>query len=360
MHLEARAGFAKMLAKSGLDPQERWKVLDVGGQDVNGTVHDLLPNSAITTLDIENADIIADATTWQPTQLFDIVIATEVFEHVLNWYGILLTMHKALDPDGPGVLLATCASTNRQPHGATGASAPAEGEHYRNVDPVALSQTLETVGFGIREVDYLYPPGDAYCWAQVVAPLDITVVIPTIRGREKMLARARQSVADQIYRPVQVIVIEDVGKAGAARNRQQGLDQVATEWVAFLDDDDEMLPGHLLALVRAQQIHGADIVWPWFDVQGGTDPFPMHEGRQWDPTNPHQIPITVLARTEAVRAVGGFHDMPEGSLDPRGQRAGEDWDLWLRMSAAGYRFHHVNERTWIWNHHGGNTSGLAR
>ncbi len=44
-----------------------------------------------------------------------------------------------------------------------------------------------------------------------------------------------------------------------------------TEWVAFLDDDDYFYPQHLEALANAAQDTGADMVYPWYDVDGGTD-----------------------------------------------------------------------------------------
>lgn len=165
MHPEAHAGFGWALTASGLDPSRPWRVLDVGGQNVNGTAHDHLPAARITTLDLEAADIIADATTWQPDRLFDVVIATELFEHVPDWPAVLTTMRAALDPDGPGILLATCASTDRRPHGATGAHWPAEGEHYANVDPDDLAVAL-LARFAVADVRYQWPPGDAYAWGR--------------------------------------------------------------------------------------------------------------------------------------------------------------------------------------------------
>ena len=164
MHPEAHAGFGWALASTRIDPRAPWRVLDIGGQDVNGTAHDHLPAATVTTLDLERADIIADATTWQPDRLFDVVIATEVFEHVPDWPAVVATMHAALDPDGPGVLVTTCASTDRRPHGATGARWPAEGEHYANVDPVDLADILGR-SFRVCGVRYQFPPGDAYAWA---------------------------------------------------------------------------------------------------------------------------------------------------------------------------------------------------
>ena len=163
MHPEAFDGFSRSLTASGVDPDGRHDVLDIGGQDVNGSVHALLPFSSITTLDLENADIIADATTWRSDQRFDLVIATEVFEHVKDWRAVVATMRAHLQPGG--VLVATCASTARQRHGATGAPEPAEGEHYGNVHPDDLRVVLRRL-FREYDVEYQYPPGDAYMWAR--------------------------------------------------------------------------------------------------------------------------------------------------------------------------------------------------
>ena len=187
---------------------------------------------------------------------------------------------------------------------------------------------------------------------------DVTVVIPTIPPRAQMLTRALASVESQTHPAAAVIVEHDHTGEGPAVIRNRALGQVVTEWVAFLDDDDYLLPDHLAVLCQGQEQSGADVVWPWFRVQGGTDPFPMHRGRQWDPQDPHQIPITVLARTDAIRAVGGFQTIPDGPTDRLGNRAGEDWTLWLALSSAGYQFHHVNRITWVWCHGPQNTSGL--
>jgi hypothetical protein len=167
VHPEAYTGFQWLSYKSGVSRLPvGTRILDVGGQYVNGSVHDLLPFAQITTLDLENADIVADARLWEPDRLFDVVIATEVFEHVKEWRRVIHTMRKALDPAGPGFLLATCASTDRPRHGATGAPRPAPGEWYQNVEPVMLRHCLGA-HFSEFDVVYQYPPGDAYMWGRV-------------------------------------------------------------------------------------------------------------------------------------------------------------------------------------------------
>lgn len=164
MHPEAYEGFGRMITAARVDPTQQLAILDIGGQNVNGSVHDHFthPETTVTTLDLENADIIADATTWVPDKGYDLVIATELFEHVKDWTAVISTMWAALRPGGS--LIATCASTNRPAHGATGAPQPAPGEWYANVDPGFLRVALSAL-FVIHHVEYRYPPGDAYMWA---------------------------------------------------------------------------------------------------------------------------------------------------------------------------------------------------
>lgn len=168
MHAEAMEGFGRMLDLAEVDfrPGCIYTVLDIGGQHINGNVHGYFsPGVRITTLDLENADIIADARTWLPgDDTWDMVICTEVFEHVEGWEHIIRTAASALDPDH-GVFIATCASTNRPRHGATGAPLPAPGEWYQNVEPDQLGWALDLF-FSQRWVEYNYPPGDAYAWAR--------------------------------------------------------------------------------------------------------------------------------------------------------------------------------------------------
>lgn len=187
-------------------------------------------------------------------------------------------------------------------------------------------------------------------------PLAVTVVIPTIERRGDMLARALRSVDAQTAPPAAVIVEKDVERVGAPLTRQRGLERVTTPWVAFLDDDDEFEPFHLEALTEAAVETGADYVYSWFTVVGGTDPFPQHFGRPWDRDNPRATTIVTLVRTDLALEVGGFivdHDLN----NPTRTSADEDWIFTLRMNEAG-TIYHLPRRTWRWHHHGTNTSGL--
>lgn len=196
----------------------------------------------------------------------------------------------------------------------------------------------------------------------------VGVVIPTIPERAELLNRALLSVERQTYAgPVEVHVAVDHAGMGAAVTRQHAADDALAsgcDYLAFLDDDDELLPEHLAVLVDHALVENADVVWPWFTVVGGTDPFPQHRGRQWNPDDPHIFPITALVKAGPFRDVGGFiYQAPMvDPNDPASGRmvSGEDWLLWLALSTAGARFSHVDKVTWTWFHNSSNTSGLAR
>lgn len=186
----------------------------------------------------------------------------------------------------------------------------------------------------------------------------ITVVICSVgKPRMELLTRAMRSAQSQTLEPDAIVVSIDTRRQGAAWNRQRGFELVNTELVAFLDDDDELKPEHLQRLHDHLELTGADLVYPWFDVIGGTDPFPMHFGKEFDPVSPRLFPITYLARTDKIRAAGGW--APQGFTPETMNRSGEDWALELNLIEIGAKIVHLPERTWFWYHNSGNTSGMA-
>lgn len=132
-------------------------VLDIGGQDINGTPKRLFPNAAAyTVLDITpgpNVDVVADATDTETTVnqvlagfRYDVVVCTEVLEHVRNWPAILQTAFALLKPGGR--LILTAAGPGRFVHsGYRESLALGPGEYYGNVHPRALQTVLTSIGF---------------------------------------------------------------------------------------------------------------------------------------------------------------------------------------------------------------------
>ena len=191
---------------------------------------------------------------------------------------------------------------------------------------------------------------------------DLTVLVTTIPTRNERLEKALGSIRQQSLQPAAVHVQNDLYKEGAPKNRDRGIEQIKTKYVALLDDDDYLYPDHLETLYRAAIDTDADIVYSWFDVEGGTDPFPENFGRPWDPENPVQTTVTVLAKTDVIRKAGGYSNTGGFSLEElgefaQGNTAGEDFRMVFSANKQGARIVHVPKKTWAYVHWVGNTSG---
>jgi glycosyltransferase involved in cell wall biosynthesis len=186
----------------------------------------------------------------------------------------------------------------------------------------------------------------------------LTAVIAA-RDAESTIRRAIESALEQ-HPTVRVVVVDDgstdgtaaevkgfrddrvqlaVGRrAGAAAARNDGVLAADTEWVAFLDADDEWLPGHLEALSHAIAqapdcvacfgaaqhigVDGERINSLRMDPQEATVEGLLR--RRLQPTT-----SATAVRRDALLAIGGFDE---------GFRRGagvEDVDLWWRLAASG-------------------------
>lgn len=197
----------------------------------------------------------------------------------------------------------------------------------------------------------------------------VAVCIPSIPDREAMLERALASVRAQ-RRPADEILVEvDADRAGAASTRNRLLERCTSDWIAWLDDDDQLLDTHLQVLMKEALYGEADLIYPTPRMVGGRDPTATSVNGVWRlpwgvPFGPEQerhlrvhgsfIPITHLVRTELVRKVGGFRD---GYRLPTGRFRGEDEAYLIDLLDAGARFAHVNEVTWKWHVHEAHTAG---
>ena len=197
--------------------------------------------------------------------------------------------------------------------------------------------------------------------------LPISVVIPALNA-ESTIARALRSVMIQEPAPQEIVVIDDAStdgtaalaagligptgriitqpkRAGAAQARNIGIDAANGEWIAFLDADDEWLPGKLR---KQMDVVAADVSVDMVACGAieiavdGTNLGPLYDGRipqagdlAWQgllARNTIATP-TVLARRDTLRRVGGF--------DPA-LRIGEDQDMWLKLTMGG-RLGYVDE-----------------
>lgn len=199
----------------------------------------------------------------------------------------------------------------------------------------------------------------------------VSVVIPTIPGREKLLERAVNSVREQARPADDLIVYVDDRRKGAAHARNHALTQVATQWVAWLDDDDVLMPNHIDVCMDMLETTGADLCYPGMIAVGGRDPLacpvnnvlvnpycvPFRQ-EQADHllTVGNFIPITWVGRTGLIRAVGGFPE-PWADESKGSGRVEEDYGLLMNLLRAGAQFVHAPVRTWRYFFHSGNTGG---
>lgn len=211
----------------------------------------------------------------------------------------------------------------------------------------------------------------------------VAVCVPTIPGREDKFERAVRSIQRQSL-PADVTgsisVAADVEGIGAAptRNRAWRNTEFDVDWIAFLDDDDELRPNHVALCLQHALDTGADLVYPWFNIHSASggditfnDPlrvpvdghYVSPYGVQFNDELKHElmtrnnfIPVTVLVRRELLEIVNGF---PVPGTPEWGENCCEDWGLWRRLLDAGARFEHLPRRTWIWYWHGTNTSGRS-
>jgi glycosyltransferase involved in cell wall biosynthesis len=190
-------------------------------------------------------------------------------------------------------------------------------------------------------------------------PADVTAVIPSIPPRADRLSRAIASVLAQTAPVAAISVAVDLDRRGAIATRNRAAVGVETQWIATLDDDDEWFPEHIAALVACAEATGADVVYPGYLETRDGEPLPHRDDyRRFglpfdaDVLRDHSyIPVTSLMRTELVHKVGGW-SYPEGS-----RYEYEDWGLYLKLLDIGARFVHLPERTWVWHHWDGHTTG---
>lgn len=180
----------------------------------------------------------------------------------------------------------------------------------------------------------------------------ITVLVAAhpARLRNGMLNRALTSVAAQTHQPQAVVVVNDTERQGAGSTRRTLLSFVKTQWIAWIDSDDEWLPEHLEKLYAVAVETESVYVFSYFH---GGDPL-GHFGRPFNVCAPHHTTMGILERTD-IALEAGFDDSQPGPY------SNEDWGHIVRFCKIacerGLKVTHLPERTWHYHQQGQNSSG---
>lgn len=208
----------------------------------------------------------------------------------------------------------------------------------------------------------------------------VSVVIPSY-NRAKYIAETIESVLDQTYRNIEVIVIDDgstdntgevvsqylprikyIRQANAERgaSRNHGLSISKGEYIAFLDSDDVWLPTkveHDLRIFSSSPRIGL-VCSNAVQIDAAGRQLKLLRPKAYSGTvtdrlivNNFVLMATHLAKTAAVRQLNGFREERELS-------GSEDWELWVRLSTS-VEFFHSNEVTARIRTHDENTMGDA-
>jgi glycosyltransferase involved in cell wall biosynthesis len=137
-----------------------------------------------------------------------------------------------------------------------------------------------------------------------------------------------------------VVVRVHLPDATVAQARNKGLSLVKTEYVTFLDADDELDPRYFLGFAPQADVTATQIKYPQHSMAMMPTVW-QHENYAWKHhrgycvgdclVDGNWVHIGAICRTEAVRAVGGFREYP----------VYEDWALFLAMQQNGATFAHA-------------------
>ena len=180
----------------------------------------------------------------------------------------------------------------------------------------------------------------------------VSILTPTIEGRESLLADAAASVRAQTEEVAHLIYL-DTERIGPARARNLLLERVATEWVGFLDDDDLLDSTHVASLMAllANGDTPPDLAWSRCRTVAAPGVIAARVPQTMRPdyatmirSGRNMIPVTVIARTDSIRKMWGFSAAARY----------EDYDLWCRMWTAGMSFAYLPSVTWTYRFLGEN------
>lgn len=168
-----------------------------------------------------------------------------------------------------------------------------------------------------------------------MSDLDVSIVVATFEGPQwRHLARLRHRALTSA-RQFGVPVVDHHGGATLAEARNAALDQVQTEWLIYLDADDELHRDYLTAMgAGSADVRAPRCLWmpPGMIRTSRRATFPKVTNHQHDCVGDclregNWLVIGAMVRTEIAQKVR-WQDWP----------VLEDFDFWLRCYVAGATF----------------------
>lgn len=207
--------------------------------------------------------------------------------------------------------------------------------------------------------------------------MNVSVVIPCF-NRKKTLSRSIDSVVNQTYKPSEIIIVDDGStdgtrdfilnsypnikyffqpKKGVSSARNKGIRESSSDWVAFLDSDDEWLPQKLEKQINQLGKHSEIFI-------SHTNEIWIRNGVRVNQMKKHQkyggyifdkcldicriSPSSVLIHKKVLKDVGVFDETLQVC---------EDYDLWLRITS---KYSVLFERELLIVKYGGHKDQLSK
>jgi len=205
----------------------------------------------------------------------------------------------------------------------------------------------------------------------------VSVIIPTY-NRVSSLTRAIESVLNQTYRNIELIIVDDgsedktekvikkyagllkyirIPHSGVSAARNTGIKHAKGKWISFLDSDDYWLEKKLEIQMNYMKenthylISQTDEVW----IRHGKRVNPMNKHKKYEGWIFFQsLPLCIISPSAVVIHKKVFKDI--GYFDERFPVC-EDYDLWLRVTLK-YPVGLINEKLIVKT--GGHSTQLSR
>jgi len=181
------------------------------------------------------------------------------------------------------------------------------------------------------------------------APVDEVIVVDDMSEDDSVARAERWSSV------LPIRVFKNTKRSWSWRSRDVAIQHATAELIFQLDADDILLPQHVALMLEAYD-RSPGLVTPrrMLLLESSVDRVPILFDERTPTKNEQLIQLLLLnyvgigslfSKSDYLR-IGGYHDY----------RISGDWDLWLRMAAAGLTISRPERRTYLYRMHSSNLS----